>query len=634
MNFSGLKCHLFLPSIYITLFTTNLAFAAGVNYNDTTNKPLTSTSGPSFTNAVMSGNVGIGTTKPQTLLAVEGGNVGIGTWTAAGGNLILNGNGNFGIGSVVPGAALDVQGTARMGGFILTASPSAGNVLSSSASGVASWTAPGSLQASTGASGNLEYDNSGNFSGVVNTGDNASGNVGLGTTLSANLLDIQGGVGIGTSFAGYISAPSNGLIVSGDVGLGTVTPTTQFVVMNGNVGIGTWVPAGILQVNNQSHTPFLIDANGNVGIGTTMTSNAALSVMSGNVGLATLQPFGLFQVAIPKAPAITGLIITNDGNIGMGTWDTTRGRLMMGGYMGIGTTEPTRVLEVNQSTPVDAPFRITCNSLNYTCGMDTDDNEGTPVTRFGHRGSSSSSPNYHNGFYLDTRRFNAIEIFVTNGQTRIMVGNINGANNGNVGIDTTTPQNDFDVKGGMAAGSYAGTASSPSNGLIVSGNVGIGTTQASTSALTIMDGNVGIGTWVPAYTIHVVGTAGLSTGTAWINASDLRLKNIHGNYERGLEAVLKLHTIRYSYKPNNALNLPAGKETIGFIAQEVQKAIPEAVSRGPSGYLQLNVDPIHWAQINAIQELDKRIEENNHVLSERLSSLSREIEKLKSEYDK
>jgi hypothetical protein len=42
--------------------------------------------------------------------------------------------------------------------------------------------------------------------------------------------------------------------------------------------------------------------------------------------------------------------------------------------------------------------------------------------------------------------------------------------------------------------------------------------------------NVGIGTTNPGHKLHVIGTAGLSTGTAWTNTSDIRLKDIHGPY--------------------------------------------------------------------------------------------------------
>jgi hypothetical protein len=96
------------------LLFVRFSLASGINFNDTDNKPLLSASSPAFSNALMSGNTGIGTTTPQTLLAVVGGNVGIGTWTADGGILIVNGKGNVGIGSAWPGQVLDVNGGIRI----------------------------------------------------------------------------------------------------------------------------------------------------------------------------------------------------------------------------------------------------------------------------------------------------------------------------------------------------------------------------------------------------------------------------------------------------------------------------------------------------------------------------------------
>jgi hypothetical protein len=122
---------------------------------------------------------------------------------------------------------------------------------------------------------------------------------------------------------------------------------------------------------------------------------------------------------------------------------------------------------------------------------------------------------------------------------------------------------------------------------------------------------VGIGGAVAgAHSLNVNGTAGLSTGTSWTNTSDVRLKDVHGNYSKGLAEIMKLRTVTYNYKKDNPLGLPSDKTIVGFVAQEVGEVIPEAIVRSEEHeYLQLNVDPIHWAAINAIQEQQEMIEQ-------------------------
>ncbi|HEV7743436.1 MAG TPA: tail fiber domain-containing protein [Pyrinomonadaceae bacterium] len=130
-------------------------------------------------------------------------------------------------------------------------------------------------------------------------------------------------------------------------------------------------------------------------------------------------------------------------------------------------------------------------------------------------------------------------------------------------------------------------------------------------------GNVGIGTTAPTETLSVNGTASKTGGGSWAVFSDERLKNIKGNFNIGLKAVMQLQPLRYEYKPTNALNLESKGEHIGFGAQALQKVIPEAVTTSDSGYLQVNNDPIIWTMLNAIKEQQKEIEqlkeEVNHL---------------------
>lgn len=122
-------------------------------------------------------------------------------------------------------------------------------------------------------------------------------------------------------------------------------------------------------------------------------------------------------------------------------------------------------------------------------------------------------------------------------------------------------------------------------------------------------GNVGIGTAAPTALLSVNGTANKPGGGSWDVFSDERLKNIKGNFNSGLKAVLQLQPLRYEYTKNNALKINSPGEHIGFGAQEVQKIIPEAVSTTSQGYLTINNDPILWTMLNAIKEQQKEIEQ-------------------------
>jgi len=122
-------------------------------------------------------------------------------------------------------------------------------------------------------------------------------------------------------------------------------------------------------------------------------------------------------------------------------------------------------------------------------------------------------------------------------------------------------------------------------------------------------GNVGIGTAAPTELLSVNGTASKPGGGSWSVFSDERLKNIRGNFNTGLKAVMQLQPLRYEYKQNNALGIKSEGEHIGFGAQAVQKIIPAAVTMTENGYLQVNNDPILWTMLNAIKEQQKEIEQ-------------------------
>lgn len=128
------------------------------------------------------------------------------------------------------------------------------------------------------------------------------------------------------------------------------------------------------------------------------------------------------------------------------------------------------------------------------------------------------------------------------------------------------------------------------------------------SALTIVNGGlVGIGTATPDNLLTVNGSADKPGGGSWGSYSDARLKTLHGDFNSGLRQILKLHPIRYRYKEDNGMGIRDRDEHVGFVAQDVQRVIPEAVTENNKGYLLVNNDPILWTMLNAIKEQQREI---------------------------
>ena len=98
---------------------------------------------------------------------------------------------------------------------------------------------------------------------------------------------------------------------------------------------------------------------------------------------------------------------------------------------------------------------------------------------------------------------------------------------------------------------------------------------------------------------------------AW-NSSDRRLKNNIVYFDNGLEQILKLKPAKFDYTSRV-------KNNIGFIAQDVQEIIPEAVTvvNDETGMLGMKSDFIIPQLVNAIKELKAQ----NDALELRLKAL-------------
>jgi hypothetical protein len=492
----------------ILLFGLSLPAAASyLPFNTNVNMKVgIGTSTPQGALTVMSGNVGIGTWVPSTNLNVIG-DIQIGTPIGAPGTLDIhqttdnsanglrvvnttnatslrvwadvfgghlsagandtlpilmnsNGSGFVGIGSAAPGQLLDVQGTIRTTGFTLNLNPSSGYVIVGNGVGVGTWMAASTLPTSGGSGTNYWLNDTGNV------GISTIYAVGIGTISQINTLNILGNVGIGTfSYDPYLKnkAPNGGMVISG------------------NVGIGTWLPAASLDVETAASSGFAVYGNssnaGGTGVAGNDTSSGTGVFGTSNTGIAVLaqsssatlygleaQNFGggpsaFFQSGTNAAGTQSTLIveqfststadlfqaqnasgismanITSVGNVGIGTFAPNGKLVVSGGNVGIGSLAPGQILDV-QGT-----IRTTGLTLNL-----------------------NPSAGY------------------------VLVGN-------GVGVGTWMAASTLATSGGSSQWTTTNVNDVylPNNG-----NVGIGTSFTNSgAALSIMNGNVGIGTWSP-----------------------------------------------------------------------------------------------------------------------------------------
>lgn len=148
---------------------------------------------------------------------------------------------------------------------------------------------------------------------------------------------------------------------------------------------------------------------------------------------------------------------------------------------------------------------------------------------------------------------------------------------------------------------------------------------------------VGIGHTNPAYQLHVGGDAAKTTGsTVWIISSDKRLKDVTGDYLKGLNEIALLNPVKFRYKTGNIRNLPSEKEYVGFIAQDVKEIFPESVSLSADGYYDMDIHAINVALVNAVKELkaeNEKLKEENRIRDMRLEKLEKILSGYTAKYE-
>jgi alpha-tubulin suppressor-like RCC1 family protein len=132
-------------------------------------------------------------------------------------------------------------------------------------------------------------------------------------------------------------------------------------------------------------------------------------------------------------------------------------------------------------------------------------------------------------------------------------------------------------------------------------------------------GNVGIGTTNPGYQLDVRGNIYSSTGgltqsglTTWTVLSDRRIKEniVKASYEKCLDNVKNIELYNFNFK-DNCVNTN-DKHQLGFIAQEVREVYPKAINvitnEKIEELLTLNTTQIKYTLYGAVRSLIEKVE--------------------------
>lgn len=539
----------------------------------------------------------------------------------------------------------------------------------------------------------------------------ASGNVGIGTTNpSGELLEVAGNIVIGsdrsnsTIKTGALKVP-NYDNTKADVGL--MYLESKSIVNNLKIGSGGTSTTGATDIAFHTYTNnwqtvsgaerMRIDSSGYIGIGTSSPSSLLdvegaaatleINATSGNSALKVNSLAGdRSTIALQKGGASRWLMeseATAEGGSNAGSNFALRSYDDAGsfigtplwvtratGFVGVGATAPAANLEVeragtptqpialfddnaaahNNSDVVVEAFRpgyvlrdTTTSASDFRMGLDTE----AVVFSFDTDEDEAKTASSHYDDKVAMR---------VQSDGKVTIGGDVAPNEtlhiyNNSGVEGT---NGIFIQDPSAGGTNGGSVYYDDRGGLEGFKVAVSNASTETGYIYLArdSGRVGVGTGSPDQVFSVNGEASKTGGGSWATFSDARLKTITGDFDKGLSILRELNPITYFYNKDNPAGINSNEEEhVGFIAQEVQVLIPEAVTETDSGFLQLNNDPILWTMLNAVQELDllfgkemnknlamfetmkgleTRVEENSRAIA----SLENEVEELKEENEK
>jgi len=217
---------------------------------------------------------------------------------------------------------------------------------------------------------------------------------------------------------------------------------------------------------------------------------------------------------------------------------------------------------------------------------------------------------------------------------------------GNVGIGTSSPVARLDVRSGNDSyfrinetwgdihtnGGADGVLGIYNEG-VSTGRTAILTSAGERFAVTNA-GDVGIGVVSPAYRLHVdgnvyaTGDVGASCGV--LSCSDARFKTNVQPMGSALQTVEKLRAVRFDWRrkefPDHRFS---DNRQIGFIAQEVERILPEVVSKGSDGTYSVDYGRVTPVLVAAIKELKAQLDADRRQIAEKDRQIAAQAEEIR-----
>ncbi|MFH0975654.1 MAG: tail fiber domain-containing protein [Spirochaetota bacterium] len=126
-----------------------------------------------------------------------------------------------------------------------------------------------------------------------------------------------------------------------------------------------------------------------------------------------------------------------------------------------------------------------------------------------------------------------------------------------------------------------------------------------------------------------VRTKGVHTSQSYACSSDVRYKKDVSTYSNALEKVLGLRGVSYFWKTDEYKDKNFSKDKqLGFIAQEVEKVIPELVYTDDKGFKTMSYDRLTAVLVEAVKELKAQSDAKISVLSKENAELKQRLAKL------